>query len=73
MTFASTAPARRVGEHAPDGVRLPAWVRDASDHVDLAALADVVVAADVAAAFYELSDNEEFESRLTRLLAEEGP
>lgn len=72
MTFAPTAPTRWAGEDAPDGIRLPAWAREACDQIDLAALV-VVVAADVAAAFYELSDNEEFESRLTRLLAEEGP
>ncbi len=69
MTFAPTAPTRWAGEDAPDGIRLPAWAREACDQIDLAALV-VVVAADVAAAFSELSDDEEFGSRLRASVVE---
>ncbi len=43
---------------------LPSWAREASDTVDLAALASRVVEADLAAAFDPLRENHEFTTRL---------
>ncbi len=50
--------------------RLPGWARTASDAVDLGALADEVVQADLAAAFETLKDNEEFVVRLRASVVE---
>jgi len=43
---------------------LPAWVSEASSRIDLEALCEVVVARDLAAAFPELSHDEEFVAHL---------
>ncbi|MFF0371693.1 MULTISPECIES: PucR family transcriptional regulator [unclassified Micromonospora] len=51
-------------------MRLPTWAREASDGVDLVALADQVVEADLAAAFDTLRDNDEFVTRLRASVVE---
>ncbi|MET0418069.1 MAG: helix-turn-helix domain-containing protein [Actinoplanes sp.] len=55
---------------ADAGVRLPRWAREAADDVDLAALAERVVEADLAAAFDALRDNDEFTARLRASVVE---
>ncbi|WP_250031282.1 PucR family transcriptional regulator [Paractinoplanes maris] len=49
---------------------LPLWAREAADAVDLHALADRVVEADLAAAFDTLRDNDEFVTRLRASVVE---
>ncbi len=51
-------------------IRLPTWAREASDSVDLVALADRVVEADLAAAFDTLRGNDEFVTRLRASVVE---
>lgn len=52
------------------GSPLPAWARAASDGVDLVALAERVVEADLDAAFDGLRDNDEFVTRLRASVTE---
>ncbi|GIE97479.1 PucR family transcriptional regulator [Paractinoplanes rishiriensis] len=49
---------------------LPRWAREASDDVDLVALTDRVVEADLAAAFEAQRDNDEFVARLRASVVE---
>ncbi|MGH3366973.1 MAG: PucR family transcriptional regulator [Nocardioidaceae bacterium] len=70
---ASTRVVPALGSSPPgrdDGVQLPAWAREASDGIDLVALSDKVVEADLAAAFETMRDNHEFVTRLRASVAE---